>query len=111
MSINDRLPKLADFPDQEFRFLTEPTPSLRERALSMADIALGVALDAWFCACPPWIDCDHVDHMKADKWLVRGRKLTGANDAALMKVLSAPVDRLWPVVDTLVIGADGVVRP
>ena len=76
----------------------------------MASVAFGVAEDAWACACPPWIDCDHGDRPKADKWLLRARKLAWANDPALMKVLSAPVGDHWRVVDGLVLGADNVAR-
>lgn len=111
MSITHKLPKLADRHEQEFRFITEPTPALRQRAVMMARDALVAAVLACDCECPPWIDCDHGDRSKAEKWLLRARKLAGANDAALMEVLSAPVGDHWPVVDALVMGSDDVARP
>lgn len=111
MGIVDRLPKVADYPDMEFRFIRELTPALRDRADNMADTAFDVALHASECPCPPWIDCGHGDRQKAEKWMRRRQKLLAASDEGLMEVLSAPVGGHWIVVDALVMGDDGVARP
>lgn len=112
MNLTHKLPRLADLPDFEFVFITSPTPALRAKAADMMSIARDNAINALGCACPPWIDCAHGDRQKVDLWAMRAKKISLANDDALMVVLSAPIgDNPFLVVDRLVLGDDGVCRP
>lgn len=104
--------KLASHPGLEFRFISTPSYALREMAKALADTAIENAERASGCNCPPWDDCGHGDRVLVALWVSRARKLWWANDAALMKVLLAPLDgNIWRTVDELTIGSDLVARP
>ena len=112
MNITHRLPKQADFPDFEFRFISSPTPEMYEQIAEMKSRALDYVEEAMGCDCPPWIVCDHGDRAESERWSVRFRKLASANEAALMAVWLTPAwMNPWLSVDALVLGADGVCRP
>ncbi len=109
MNITDKF--LKDHPRIELRFITSPTPAMRAEAAGMAKRAKDIAIEVACCGCVPWNDCEHRDPRESERWWLRGWKLDHANDDALMKVFSAPVQDVWPVVDRLVACKKGVCRP
>lgn len=112
MNITHRFPKLADYPEFEFRFISSPTDEMWEEISEMMSRALDYVDESMGCDCPPWIVCDHGDRAESEQWSLRFRKLRSANDAALMAVFLAPAwMNKWRAVDALVLGADGVCRP
>lgn len=99
MNIAENLPKLADRPEFEFRFLTDVTPTMCGELREMHVDAIHLAQDAR-------------DRAEEVRWSKRFYKLAALNEAAAMVLLlTPPWESKWPVVDELVLGEDGVCRP
>lgn len=110
-ALNTSGKSLRDVPHLQFRFLIRPTSAMRAKACRLVERVRGFAIDTGCCRCAPWDDCDHVDVRLIEQWWERGRKLSQADDDALMRVFSAPTTQgAWSVLDRLVLGEDGVCR-
>lgn len=99
-----------DFSTAEFRFITRPNEAVREAISAPLRRAISYALTPE-CSCPPWVECECGDAIDRERWMARAHKLGCADDDAVMTiVMLMSRSAIWPTVDTLVYGQDGVAR-
>jgi hypothetical protein len=92
----------------EFRFITSPTDGVHEWVDGHIRHA-SRHLHSPACSCLPWEDCEECSSASRERGTERAYKLAHADDAAVMWLVTLPAT-IWPTVDALVIGSDGIAR-
>lgn len=100
----------TDISALEFRFITRPSEVIREAINAPLRRAISYAVTQQ-CSCPPWMECECSDATDRERWMTRAHKLGCADDEAVMAiVMLMSRSAIWPTVDALVFGEDGVAR-